>query len=36
LYQHQSTLRLLLKGLGLNTFPGDAASAPDMSEFFNP
>jgi len=36
LYQHQSTLRLLLKGLGLNTFPGDAASAPEMSEFFNP
>jgi len=36
LYQHQSTLRLLLKGLGFNTFPGDAASAPDMSEFFNP
>ena len=35
-YQHQSTLRLILKGLGINTFPGDAATAPDMSEFFNP
>jgi len=36
LYQHQSTLRLMLKGLGVNSFPGDAATAPDMSEFFNP
>ncbi len=35
-YQHQSTLRLILKALGVNSFPGDAASAPDMSEFFNP
>jgi len=35
-YQHPSTLRLILKGLGLTTFPGAAASAPDMSEFFNP
>ena len=35
-YQHQSTVRLILKGLGINTFPGDAATAPDMSEFFNP
>lgn len=34
LYQHQSTLRLILKGLGVTTFPGDAASAPDMDEFF--
>ena len=36
LYQHQSTLRLMLKGLGVNSFPNDAATAPDMSEFFNP
>ena len=36
LYQHQSTLRLILKGLGVSTFPGDAGSAPDMSEFFTP
>ena len=35
-YQHPSTLRLILKGLGVNTFPGAAATAPDMSEFFNP
>jgi hypothetical protein len=36
LYQHQSTLRLTLKGLGVTVFPGAAATAPDMSEFFNP
>jgi len=36
LYQHQSTLRLILKGLGVSGFPGAAATAPDMSEFFNP
>ena len=36
LYQHQSTLRLILKGLGVTAFPGAAASAPDMSEFFTP
>jgi acid phosphatase len=36
LYQHQSTLRLMLKGLGVTAFPGAAASAPDMDEFFNP
>ena len=36
LYQHQSTLRLILKGLGVNVFPGAAASAPDMTEFFTP
>ena len=36
LYQHQSTLRLILKGLGVNVFPGAAATAPDMSEFFTP
>jgi len=33
-YQHQSTLRLMLRALGVSTYPGDAASAPDMSEFF--
>jgi acid phosphatase len=36
LYQHESTLRLMLKGLGVTTLPGAAATAPDMSEFFNP
>jgi acid phosphatase len=34
LYQHQSTLRLIMHGLGVTTYPGAAASAPDMSEFF--
>lgn len=33
-YQHQSTLRLILTSLGVNTFPGTAGSAPDMTEFF--
>jgi phosphatidylinositol-3-phosphatase len=33
-YQHQSTLRLVLSTLGINSFPGAAASAPDMGEFF--
>jgi len=36
LYQHPSTLRLMLKGLGVTVFPGAAASAPDMDEFFTP
>ena len=35
LFQHQSTLRLVLSTLGVSSFPGDAASAPDMGEFFN-
>jgi phospholipase C len=34
LYQHQSTLRLILKGFGVTTLPGAAATAPDMTEFF--
>jgi phosphatidylinositol-3-phosphatase len=34
LYQHQSVLRLILSGSGVNTFPGLAAVAPDMTEFF--
>ncbi len=34
LYQHQSVLRLSLAALGIQTFPGMAASAPDMTEFF--
>src|SRR5213596_1638269 len=36
LYQHQSTLRLILEGLGVSALPGAAATAPDMSEFFTP
>lgn len=33
-YQHQSTLRLILAGSGVNGFPGLSAGAPDMTEFF--
>lgn len=33
-YQHDSTLRLMLKGLGVTDFPGGAATATDMTEFF--
>ena len=35
LYQHQSTLRLMMQGLGLTNFPGKAKSAPNMAEFFH-
>lgn len=34
LYQHQSTLRLSMQLLGVTDFPGAAATAPDMTEFF--
>jgi phosphatidylinositol-3-phosphatase len=34
LYQHQNTLRLMLQGLGLTSYPGRAASAANMAEFF--
>src|SRR3989442_7432054 len=33
-YQHESTLRLAAEALGLTTFPGAAATAPNMAEFF--
>lgn len=33
-YQHASTLRMTLKRLGVTNYPGSAASAPDMDEFF--
>jgi hypothetical protein len=33
-YQHDSTLRLMLRGLGVSDLPGGAATAPDMGEFF--
>jgi acid phosphatase len=33
-FQHQSTLRLTLSTLGTNSFPGAAATAPDMGVFF--
>ena len=34
MYQHQSTLKLTMQLLGVSDFPGLAASAPDMTEFF--
>ena len=34
LYQHQSTLRTMAEAVGLTSFPGAAATAPNMSEFF--
>ncbi|HEY1271702.1 MAG TPA: alkaline phosphatase family protein [Terriglobales bacterium] len=34
LYQHQSTLRLILEALGASGFPGASANAPSMEEFF--
>ena len=33
-YQHESTLRLMLEALGTMNFPGKAAFAPSLSEFF--
>jgi phospholipase C len=33
-YQHQSTLKLTMQLLGVKDYPGLAASAPDMNEFF--
>jgi len=33
-FQHQSTLRLVMSTLGVTAFPGLAAAAPDMGEFF--
>ncbi len=35
LYQHQSVLRLMLQALGIKAFPGDAAKATQMGEFFH-
>lgn len=35
LYQHESTLRLMAEGLGLSSFPGAAAQASNMAEFFH-
>lgn len=34
-YQHQSTLRFMSEALGLTSFPGAAAMAPDMREFLS-
>lgn len=36
LYQHPSTLRLVLQALGVTAYPGAAATAADMGEFFQP
>jgi hypothetical protein len=35
LYQHQSALRTMGEALGIVTYPGAAAAAPNMSEFFS-
>jgi len=34
LYQHQNTLKTLMKALGLSSFPGAASGTQDMGEFF--
>jgi acid phosphatase len=34
LYQHQNTLKTMMKALGLTSFPGAAGSAPGMADFF--
>lgn len=34
MYQHQSTLKLTMQLLGITDYPGAAATAPDMTEFF--
>jgi acid phosphatase len=33
-YQHESLLKLTLRALGVNFFPGSSTHAPDMGEFF--
>jgi acid phosphatase len=33
-YQHQSALKLTMQLLGISDFPGAAATATDMTEFF--
>lgn len=35
LYQHQSSLRLMLRAIGVFSYPNAAATAPDMDEFFS-
>jgi hypothetical protein len=36
IYQHQSTLRLMLRALGVTAYPGAAIASADMGEFFLP
>jgi acid phosphatase len=33
-YPHESTLRLIMEGMGFTDYPGAAATAPSMAEFF--
>jgi hypothetical protein len=33
-YQHESSLRLMMEGMGITGYPGAAATAPSMVEFF--
>ena len=35
LYQHENTLRLMMQGIGLTSYPGKAKSANNMAEFFH-
>jgi hypothetical protein len=34
LYKHESALRTMLDALGVTVYPGAAATAADMSDFF--
>ncbi len=34
-YQHQSTLRLMMRALGVFAYPNAATTAPDMDDFFS-
>jgi phosphatidylinositol-3-phosphatase len=36
MYQHQSTMRLMLRALGVTDYPGAAGAAAEMEEFFLP
>ena len=35
-FNHESILRLTLKALGIEEFPGAAETAPDLGDFFLP
>lgn len=36
IYQHQSTMRLMLRALGVTAYPGAGVASADMGEFFLP
>ena len=36
MYQHQSTMRLMLRALGVTSYPGAGVASADMGEFFLP